>query len=131
MKPSTPQVKRRSGAPSETSAIVKPLVDAINGLPGCWATRLQSGLIRLPGRAIKLCEEGTPDLFALVKGTPVFIEAKKVGAKAREHEPQQAKVQERLRACGALVHVVTSYHEGMAVIRDLLEFERHRRRFAG
>jgi len=100
---------------SETSDVVTPTLKALRKLPYVWATRLHSGSAR--GGKQQLSPVGSPDLLAIVRGVPVFLEAKSETGKLRDSQTEQAML---LRAAGAVVHTVRSVAEAMDVVRRYL-----------
>src|SRR5687768_3818249 len=64
--------------------------------------RLNSGMIKKPGRWIHLCPEGTPDLFCLYRGKAVFIETKR---ESKEPTPQQLETHAQIIRNGGWVIV--------------------------
>lgn len=100
---------------SETASIVSPLLKALRALPYCHALRLHSGSAR--GGRQRLCPPGTPDALVIVRGAPVFFEAKLPGEKPTDAQLEQAAL---LRAAGAIVHTIHSVHDGLKVVRELL-----------
>jgi hypothetical protein len=100
---------------SETSSIVSPLLKALNGLPYVWATRLHSGSAR--GGRQQLCKPGTPDVLAVVRGTPVFFEGKAADGRVSDAQIEQAAL---IEAAGGIVYVPRSFPEAMAVVREIL-----------
>lgn len=67
-----------------------------------------------------LCEEGTPDRFAIVRGdngfgVHVYIEVKQKGKKA---SPEQISKHEELRRAGAVVITVDSFDDFLAKFEE-------------
>jgi hypothetical protein len=100
---------------SEQSEVTSPLVKALNSLPYVWATRLHSGKVR--GGRQHLCKPGTPDVFAVVRGTPVFFEGKADDGRVSDAQIEQVAL---IEAAGGCVYVVRSVGEALGVVRRLL-----------
>ena len=76
---------------------------------GIYNERLNAGRVETKsGRWITLCERGTPDRLAIVRGQSIFIEAKILGKKPT---PEQLEKHDELRASGAIVIVADSYRQ--------------------
>jgi len=103
---------------SETSTIVTPALSALNGIPGVWARRLQSGQVKVRGAWMHLGAKGAPDFFAVVRGKAVFFEAKLPKELVTE---VQLSEHGRIRRAGGVVHVVRSVREAVDVVRAMLE----------
>ncbi|HEX8289571.1 MAG TPA: VRR-NUC domain-containing protein [Pyrinomonadaceae bacterium] len=90
---------------SSISAQVKEYLDA----RGIYNDRLQCGRIRTAnGHWIVMCETGTPDRLAIVRGQAVFIETKTRGKKPSS---DQLIKHDELRNNGALVIVADSFEQ--------------------
>lgn len=69
----------------EIEHVQKPLLDALNMLPGCWATRCNSGNVEITDREtgknrwMALAKKGTADVIGCYKGIFFGIEVKKPG----------------------------------------------------
>ncbi len=89
---------------------------------GIYNERLNSGRVETKsGYWITLCEKGTPDRLAIVRGQAVFIETKTLGKKPT---PKQLKKHDELRDAGAIVIVADSYQQFIytfAAIRAAIE----------
>ncbi len=89
---------------------------------GIYNERLNSGKVETKsGYWITLCERGTPDRLAVVRGQAVFIETKTLGKKPM---PGQLEKHDELRAAGAIVIVADSYEQFIytfAAIRAAIE----------
>lgn len=89
---------------------------------GVWNERLNSGKIETrDGRRIHLCERGTPDRIAVVRGRAIFVEVKTFGEKC---SPEQLEKHDELRQSGSIVIVVdlfTSFREAFEAIRSEIE----------
>ena len=109
---------------SETSSITKPVVDALNAIPGVWARRLHSGTVRMGKRYIYLGEEGCPDVFALVRGIGVFVETKKGKELVTE---RQLEEHARIRRAGGIVFVVRTAKAAVDEVRKLLVIQDEKR----
>ncbi|MGI8849352.1 MAG: hypothetical protein ACR2HT_04210 [Pyrinomonadaceae bacterium] len=71
--------------------------------------RLNSGKVETKsGYWITLCERGTPDRLAIVRGQSIFIETKTLGKKPT---PEQLEKHDELRDAGAIVIVADSYQQ--------------------
>ena len=105
---------------SETSTIVTPALCALNGIPGVWARRLQSGQVKVRGAWMHLGAKGAPDFFAVVRGRAVFFEAKLAGEKTT---PEQVAEHRRIARAGAQTFVVRSVREAVDVVREMLREE--------
>lgn len=97
---------------SERSEVTRPLLEALNALPGAMAFRLNSGVAKRGGRTIMLCPIGTPDILAVIHGRAVFFETKLGRGKATD---EQIDMHSRLRRTGALVFVVDSVAKGVEI----------------
>lgn len=74
---------------------------------GIWNERLNSGKIQTQNSYwITLCERGTPDLIALIRGQAIFIETKTLGKKPSS---DQLTKHDELRRSGAIVISPDSY----------------------
>jgi hypothetical protein len=89
---------------------------------GIYNERLNSGKVETKsGYWIKLCERGTPDRIAIVRGQAIFIETKILGEKPTK---EQLEKHDELRDAGAIVIVADSYGQFVytfAAIRAALE----------
>ena len=89
---------------------------------GIYNERLNSGRVETKsGYWITLCERGTPDRLAIVRGQSIFIETKTLGKKPT---PEQLEKHDELRNAGAIVIVADSYQQFIytfAAIRARLE----------
>ena len=69
---------------SETSDVVKPILDALEAA-GIWATRMQSGKVKVRGGWMRLAPAGTPDIIGYLPDGRLFgIECKTLSGKERE-----------------------------------------------
>lgn len=76
---------------------------------GIYNERLNSGKVETKsGYWITLCERGTPDRLAIVRGHAIFIETKTLGKKPT---PEQLEKHDELRDAGAIVIVADSYQQ--------------------
>jgi hypothetical protein len=76
---------------------------------GIFNERLNSGKVETKnGNWIHLCDKGTPDRLAIVRGQSIFIETKTLGKKPTT---EQLEKHDELRASGAIVIVADSYHQ--------------------
>lgn len=95
---------------------------------GLWNERLNCGKIKTEaGRWIQLCEKGTPDRIAIVRGRAIFIETKMFGKKPTA---EQLDKHEQLRRAGAIVIVADDYADFTAkfsAVRARLEEEHARK----
>ena len=103
---------------SETSEVTSPLVKAINALPFCRAHRVLSGTAPTRGGFIHGADAGFPDICAVVRGTPLYLETKTPEGKLSR---TQVKLHDQLRLAGARVSTVRSVSQGIALVRGLLE----------
>jgi hypothetical protein len=87
---------------SETSELVSPFVDWVNAYPCAWAMRVNSGLIRLGKRWLKLAPKGTPDVLWCVDGRMYATEFK-VGR--RNATVAQEREHARMGQAGIVVYV--------------------------
>lgn len=89
---------------------------------GIYNERLNSGRVETKsGYWITLCERGTPDRLAIVRGQAIFIETKTLGKKPT---PEQLEKHDELRDAGAIVIVADSYQQFIytfAAIRAAIE----------
>lgn len=89
---------------------------------GIYNERLNSGKVETKsGYWITLCERGTPDRLAIVRGQSIFIETKTLGKKPT---PEQLEKHDELRDAGAIVIVADSYQQFIytfAAIRAAIE----------
>lgn len=102
---------------SETSTVVRPILDALNGVPGCVAYRIHSGKVKVRGGWMHLAEEGTPDIGCVVRGVPVFFEAKAPKGLVSE---RQLEWHGQARRAGAFVFIVRSPASAVDVVRKIL-----------
>lgn len=102
---------------SESTQVTSPLIKALNGIPGVYSYRIQCGSPRVRGGVLHGAPTGTPDIGAIVAGRAVFFECKLTG---NVPSGDQVEAHRRLRSAGAKVYVVTSVHEALDVVRDLL-----------
>lgn len=105
---------------SETADIVSPLIESLNAIPGVWARRMHSGKVRARGGYVYLGATGAPDIFALVRGRALFLEAKL--PKGLVTEAQLAE-HGRIRQAGGVVVVVRSVRDGIDAVREMLAKE--------
>lgn len=103
---------------SETSEVTRPVIDAINALPECFAYRVHSGKVKVRGGWMQLAPKGTPDLFAMVRGVAVHFETK---VERGRLSAEQREMHAHLRRAGARVEVVRSVAEAMTVVRQVME----------
>ena len=76
---------------------------------GIYNERLNSGRVETQsGYWITLCERGTPDRLAIVRGQAIFIETKTLGKKPT---PEQLEKRDELKRAGAIVIVAGSYEQ--------------------
>ena len=89
---------------------------------GIYNERLNAGKVETKsGYWVTLCERGTPDRLAIVRGQAIFIETKTLGKKPT---PEQLEKHEELRNAGAIVIVADSYKqftETFTAIRAAIE----------
>jgi hypothetical protein len=102
---------------SETSDVVTPTITALNGIPGVVAYRLHSGRVKVRGGYMRNNEPGAPDIFAVVKGVPVFFEAKSATGELSDDQTAEAF---RISRAGAQVWCIRSVHEALKVARRML-----------
>jgi len=106
---------------SETKELTRPLIDALNQTGG-MALRMNSGVIRLPGRTIKLHDKGTADILFFPRccppvkfaRTPTWIETK-IGKYGQDLD--QRIFQLKVEALGHRYILVTSIDEGLEALR--------------
>lgn len=103
---------------SEQSDITSPLLKALRKLPGVWAMRVHSGSAR--GGKQHLAPDGTPDIFALIKGRPVFFECK---VAHEQMSPDQQSQQIHISRAGGFCLCVRSMPQAMKAVRKFLSFE--------
>jgi hypothetical protein len=89
---------------SESSQVTKPAIDAINARPRAKAIKLHGSIYM---------ESGTPDVHAVVAGVAYWLEAKLPGEKP---DPIQRKRMREWAAAGAVVGVIESKAEALAII---------------
>lgn len=58
------------------SEVQKEITDYLE-TKGIFYMRCNSGSVFVDGRRVRLCPPGTPDLFVLIDGKPIFIELKR------------------------------------------------------
>lgn len=89
---------------------------------GIYNERLNSGRIETrSGYWIALCERGTPDRLAIVRGRAIFIETKSAG---KQPTPVQCEKHRELQTAGAVVIVADSFRQfvdAFSAIRAALE----------
>jgi hypothetical protein len=78
--------------------------------------RLNSGKIFTGNYVVHLCKTGTPDRFAIVRGTAVFIEVKK---KDKKPTPEQTERHAELRRAGAVVITTDSYDDFVRQFKEV------------
>lgn len=94
---------------SETE-LSKCIQKKLEGL-GCLVIRVQSGLLRLPGRVVRCAPKGTPDLCVLVDGgRTVWLEVKHGTGKA---SAEQFEMHNAMRSMGHEVAVVWSVEDAI------------------
>lgn len=97
---------------SET-ALSKAIQQTLEGM-GCLVIRVQSGLLRLPGRVVRCAPKGTPDLCVLVDGgRTVWLEVKHGAGKA---SPEQLHMHSAMQEMGHEVAVVWSVKDAIDAI---------------
>jgi hypothetical protein len=79
---------------SETSSVTKPILEALNRA-GYFCMRMNSGMVRMGNRYIRLCPAGTADLMlCLPDRLPVWLECKTAKGKTN---PEQVEAQNSFR----------------------------------
>jgi hypothetical protein len=102
---------------TETSDVVRPTLEALNGIPGVVAYRIHAGKAKVRGGWMHLGERGIPDIGCCVRGLSVFFEAK--AAKGLVSEEQLAW-HGKARRAGAMVFVIRSPGAAVEVVRKVL-----------
>lgn len=107
---------------SETSAVVRPLLDALEAA-GVYADRNQAGKVKVRGGWMQLHKAGTPDVGGHLEpsGRAYFVECKL--GKGKERESQQAW-REMAVARGALVLLCHDPQAIPGVVATLLRAQR-------
>lgn len=100
---------------TEQRTIVSPLLKALKLIPGVVAYRIHASL---PLKRMRGAGKGLPDIAVVLRGVPLFFEAKR--PKGSRYEDGQLEKHEELRRCGARVEVVRSVAEAIAVVREIL-----------
>jgi hypothetical protein len=66
-------------------------------------------------RLIKLCREGTADIFFIIYGRIIFTETKRKGEKQK---PQQKIFQEKVESVGAIYWLVDDFEQFLKLLSD-------------
>ena len=106
---------------SETGSVTKPIQDALTKA-GYFCMRLNSGLVKMGGRRIRLCPKGTADLVIYVpKELPIWVEAKPI--KNAHHDKEtleaQAKFRDKVLAHGHQYVRATSLDDVLRVLEGM------------
>lgn len=107
---------------SESKSLTTPIIEAMQKA-GYFCMRLNSGLVKLGGRRIRLCPAGTADLVIyLPKSLPVWCETKT--AKGRTNPEQvesQARFREKVESLGHTYIRATSLDDVLLAVRSAQE----------
>jgi len=103
---------------SETSEIVGPAIKALNAIPGVVAYRVFTGKAKVRGGYVNGAPEGFPDIGVVIRGRPIYLEAKLEAGGITSLE--QLKMHDRLRRAGAEVHLIKSVGAAIAVAQKAL-----------
>ena len=98
---------------NETSEVTGPAIAALRQC-GVWATRLQSGKVRVRGGWMMLCPAGTPDILARPHGRMAWIETK-IGKNGLSAE--QIDFQRMATEWGDEYHVCRSIDNVLDILR--------------
>ena len=103
---------------SETSSVTKPIQDALKEA-GYFVMRLNSGLVKMGGRRIRLCPEGTADLLLCPPHQPpIWIETKVEGNRTKPQRiAKQAEFAYSVETIGHLYVRATCLDDVLAVLR--------------
>ena len=103
---------------SETREITGPLIRMIRQT-GAMAIRMQSGIVKVKGGWMNLCEEGTADILVFRYKRPVaWLETKDPdGTTKKTRREAQAAFQRDVEALGHEYYKVTSIDHGLEALR--------------
>jgi hypothetical protein len=99
---------------SETSTIVSPAIEALNGIPYVVAYRVHAGTLRVGRHYVHQNKPGAVDIMCTVRGVPLAIECKLPGEKPT---PEQLREHARLKLAGATVVVAHSVADCIEAVR--------------